>query len=163
MDQYMQGDYMAFEALYLRHEKKVYTYLRKRLHDEQSQNEVFQNIFFKLHRCRQGYQNKYPFIKWLYTICRSELLDFCKAKKLPTIPFTEEIIAVTETNEPTICLEPLDGPNAKEKKAIRLRFYSDYDYKEISNALKTSEANARKLVSRGLKKLRAKLLGGQNE
>ncbi len=92
MEEYIKGDHMAFEALYVRYQKTVFSYLRKRLPDEQSQGEVFQNTFLKLHRNRDRYQSKYPFIKWLYTIARSELLDFCKLKKLDTVPFEDDIL-----------------------------------------------------------------------
>ena len=51
----------------------------------------------------------------------------------------------------------------KEKSALKGRYYSDKDFSEIAQILKTSESNTRKIISRGLKKLRTKYKGENNE
>ncbi|MFT6631193.1 MAG: RNA polymerase sigma-70 factor (ECF subfamily) [Bacteriovoracaceae bacterium] len=167
MVKYQQGDYMAFEALYYRHEKTVFTYLSKRLRDSHAREEVFQNIFLKFHRSRDLYSNKFLFIKWLYTVSRSELYDYCKKKKIITIPL-EETLVQTEIEQEGPFQELLDLDeiaklSKNEKEAIKLRYYSDKDFEEISKALSTSQSNARKLVSRGIKKIKLSLKGGLNE
>lgn len=163
MEKYQQGDYMAFEALYFRHEKTVFSYLSKRLQDENARSEVFQNIFMKFHKSKDLYNSDHAFLKWLYTISRSELYDFCKKKKLETIPFDETLFTPEEPKESDLDISDYKNLSDSEKKAIELRFYSDHDYSEISKLLDTSQSNARKLVSRGLKKIKKKMMGGSNE
>lgn len=163
MEEYKKGNSMAFETLYDRHHERIYGYLSKRLYDEQSRKEVFQKIFLKLHRFRENYDQNHLFVKWLYTISRSELLDFLKQKKLDTVPLDQENISLNEKSVEEIDLNEIKSLSDKERKALQLKFYSDTDYREISEALKTSQSNARKLISRGLQKLRYKLLGDQNE
>ena len=49
--------------------------------------------------------------------------------------------------------------NENEKQAIHLRYIKEEDYQHISKLINTSESNVRKLVSRGLKKLKLKYGG----
>ncbi|OUR99694.1 hypothetical protein A9Q84_01325 [Halobacteriovorax marinus] len=163
MEKYQQGDYMAFEALYLRHESTVFTYLNKRMADSSAKEEIFQNIFLKLHKCKHLYNSEHLFIKWLYTISRSELLDFCKKKKMKTIEFDESLYQDSQTPKAEINLEDYKNLSDKEREAISLKYLSDEDYETISKKLNTSTSNARKLISRGLKKIRIKMTGGTDE
>jgi RNA polymerase sigma factor (sigma-70 family) len=160
MEKYQAGDYMAFEALYLRHESRVMSYLAKRLRDQESRDEVFQNTFLKLHRKKNQYSSKFAFVKWLYTISRSELLDFCKVKKLETISFEENIYQAHEKEETLLDLDDYSELSEKEKYALKLKYFSNKDYEEISQELNTTQNNSRKLISRGIGKLKLALLGG---
>ena len=160
MELYKNGENMAFETIYLRHKDRVYGYLDKRLSDKNIIEDIFQSIFVKFHKSRHLYSSEYPLLKWIYTICRSELLDSLKKNKVKLVQFTEDQLVVesTEVND-KIDLDTIKSLSEKEKKALKLRYYSEEDFIEISKALNTSEANSRKLVSRGIKKIKAKLLG----
>jgi RNA polymerase sigma factor (sigma-70 family) len=160
MELYKNGENMAFEVIYLRHKNRVYSYLDKRLSDKNIIEDIFQSIFVKFHKSRNLYNNKYSLLKWIYTICRSELLDSLKKNKIKLVQLTEDqlvVEAISDNNQ--IDLDAVKSLSEKEKIAIKLRYYSDEDFLEISKALETSEANSRKLVSRGIKKLKIKLLG----
>lgn len=160
MELYKNGENMAFEVIYLRHKDRVYSYLDKRLSDKNMIEDIFQSIFVKFHNSRHLYSSKHPLLKWIYTICRSELLDWVKKNKTKFVQLSEDQLSVepTELND-KIDLDSIKALSEKEKQALKLRYYSEEDFIEISKALNTSEANSRKLVSRGIKKLKAKLLG----
>lgn len=160
MELYKNGENMAFEIIYLRHKDRVYSYLNKRLSDKNIIADIFQSIFVKFHNSRHLYSSKHPLLKWIYTICRSELLDWVKKNKAMFVQLSEDQLSVepTELND-KIDLDSIKTLSEKEKQALKLRYYSEEDFIEISKALNTSEANSRKLVSRGIKKLKAKLLG----
>ena len=163
MEKYQKGEYMAFEALYYRHKNTVFTYLCKRLHDENSRDEVFQNIFMKFHKSKELYDSKYVFLKWLYTISRSELYDFCKKKKVQMLQFDETLYRVDDEVESQFDLDEFKNLSENEREAIKLKYYSDFDYDEISQKLSISQSNARKIISRGISKIRMKLAGDKNE
>ena len=154
------GENMAFEVIYLRHKDRVYAYLDKRLTDKSFIEDIFQSIFVKFHNSRHLYSNKHPLLKWIYTICRSELLDSLKKNKVKLVQLSEDQL-LTEPKEVSeeLNLDLVKSLSEKEKQALKLRYYSEEDFTEISKALNTSEANSRKLVSRGIKKLKTKLLG----
>ena len=155
------GENMAFEVIYLRHKDRVYSYLDKRLSDKNVIEDIFQNIFVKFHNSRHLYSSEHPLLKWIYTICRSELLDSVKkSRKIKLVSINEDqLICETKEIDDKIHLDSVKSLSEKEKLAIKLRYYSEEDFTDISKALKTSEANSRKLVSRGIKKLKAKLIG----
>ena len=164
MELYVQGEFKAFEVIYQRHKDKIYSYLTKRLNDKNSIEDVFQNIFIKFHKSKNNYDSNHPLMKWIYTISRSELLDHIKKKKVTEVEYKDFDVQISKEEE----VEKLDLSSESqlsqnEKKAINLKFYSDQDYEEISKSLQTSQANVRKIISRGLKKLRLKYNGGPNE
>ena len=160
MKLYINGDYMAFEVIYLRHKNKVYSYLDKRLFDKNHIDDVFQSVFVKFHKSKNLYNSKYSLLQWLYTITRSELLDFLKKNKIQEVEFEENLLTQSENvDTEQIDLDSISTLSTKEKEAIKLRYLSEEDFTAISKILNTTEANSRKLVSRGIKKLKAKLIG----
>ena len=166
MELYQNGEYMAFEVIYSRHKNKVYSYLRKRISDPEVVEDLFQSIFIKFHKCRAKYNSKFTLMKWIYTIARSELFDANKKHKMITTPFKDEhFLKQEEHNEDhdeRIDIENETFLSAMEKEAIQLRYYSNEDFKIISQRLNTSASNIRKIISRGIKKLRVKYTGGHD-
>lgn len=148
MQEYQKGNNMAFEVLFNRHQSRVYPFLFKRVQNTNSRDEIFQNIFFKFHKVRHNYSSDYAFIKWLFTISKSEVADYFKYKKSVFIQFNEEAISTISefTPEIDIELDSLNNLSSNEKKALKLRYYSENDFQEISKALGTSKANARKIA-----------------
>lgn len=165
MHKYVQGNNMAFEVLYNRHQSRVYTYISKRVNDKEHVDEIFQNIFLKIHKVRGNYDSKYLFLKWLYTISRCEIIDFFKYKKMVFEELDKNLSAdsshITESSQ--LDLENMNYLSESEKTALQLRYYSDKDFSEISKSLGVTPSNSRKIISRGLKKLRQKLIGDQND
>lgn len=155
---YQKGNQMAFEVLYTRHKNKVYTYLSKRLYNKNDLNDLFQQVFIKLHKSRFLYIRTYDFLPWLYTIARSEFLDHIKKSNTNNV-----VINVDEGNtEVSTCalseieIDLESSLNRNEKEALKRRYYSDQDFSEIAIALQTSQANIRKIISRAIQKLRKK-------
>jgi RNA polymerase sigma-70 factor (ECF subfamily) len=154
MELYKEGDYKAFKILYKRHNKKVYQYLKKKLHEDFAVEEVFQMTFIKLHKCRQNYDPHYLFTKWLYTICRSECFDYWKRRKIDTSPLNEDLISDNQVEKNIFGTEILDTLAPSEKLALEMRYLQDAEYDEIAAALLIKQPNARKIVSRAIAKLR---------
>jgi RNA polymerase sigma factor (sigma-70 family) len=151
---YQLGEAEAFEELYSRHAPKVLGFLKKRLSNDAQARDVFQATFFKLHKCRDRYDANFPFVPWLFTICRSELLDAVKKPHLAretlvqAVPETTAEIAVEPEN-----MELVSLPQA-QREALEYRYKGDFSFEEIAKRLETSPANARQLVSRALRTLR---------
>jgi RNA polymerase sigma-70 factor (ECF subfamily) len=164
MELYIQGENQAFEVIYSRYKDRVYSYLNKRLSDKNTVEDIFQSTFVKFHKSRKLYKPEFALIKWIYTICRSELLDSLKKNKVSLVELKEEHFTDNSSHSDSdFSLDNEKSLSIKEREALKLRYFSDEDFIEISKALETSEANSRKLVSRGLKKLRLKYLGVKND
>lgn len=160
MELYKSGEDMAFEVIYSRHKNRVYSYLSKRLTGSDLIDDTFQGVFTKFHKSRRLYDSKHLLVKWIYTICRSELLDAIKKNKIYSVEFKDKyVISDLNEDDDLIDIESVKTLSKKEKEALKLRYYSDQDFSEISKILNTTEVNSRKLVSRGLKKLKTKFLG----
>lgn len=164
MQLYRRGESEAFDELYRRHSAQVYGYLHSRLKDRSLVDEVFQNIFLKLHRSRAKYDASLPFVPWLFTISRTVLIDSCRQRKT-----TEKINALysseQELNAPSrgSLLDEMALPESipalaslsdSQKKVVDMRFREDLSFEEIAARLNTSSSNARQMVSRAIRKLK---------
>lgn len=164
MLKYQNGDHMAFDVLYMRHKDKVYSYLANRLHSKNEIDDLFQKVFVKFHKSRHLYKEKYDVLPWFYTITKSEFLDFIKKKNISTQEYDEKLHSPIEQEQKMeINIESEKQLTDKEKTAIDARYMSDKDFSEISELLNTSESNVRKIISRGLKKLKDKYKGRKHE
>ena len=161
MIRYQQGDMEAFEHLYNKYKSLVYGYLMKRIGNHTEVDEIFQDVFLRLHRSRSGYNSEYPFSPWLFAILKNSLIDhYRKSKKekgqlslddLETPPQSMQV-------EGNYNLDPLVPKeialSANQRKAIELRYGEDFSFEEIALSLDTTASNVRQLVSRALKKMK---------
>jgi len=154
MQRYQKGDLEAFGVLYARHKSKVYGYLIKNLKDVNKADEVFQNVFVKLHRKKEQYDPKHLFVKWLFVITKTQMLDFIKGQKTKE-EFNENIHSPEPQKEAEkVDFNQISSLSENEKLALSMRYYEEGEFSEIANALRTSSSNARKIISRALKKLK---------
>ncbi|MEW6058414.1 MAG: sigma-70 family RNA polymerase sigma factor [Bdellovibrionota bacterium] len=158
MEAYQQGNGDAFAVLYRRHSAKVYGFLLNRLKDSTLVEDVFQAAFMKLHKSRLHYDPSFPFVPWLFTVCKSVMVDNIRKRR----GIQEEIDpiaveqAVADEPEEQPSLPSLTSLPEAQRKALELRYGQDLSFEEISKRLETSQANVRQLVSRAIKRLRAK-------
>ncbi len=78
---YQRGDLHSFDILYQRHSGRLLGYLIQKSANTSQAHDVFQATFLKLHKSRNQYDPQYPFLAWLFTLCRNELLDSFKMEK----------------------------------------------------------------------------------
>lgn len=169
MKEYQRGNKLAFELLYYRYSGKVNGYLYKRLADPMIADELFQTVFLKLHQARSKYSASFPFLPWLFTICKNTLIDHYKKSKI----VCEYNIEVDSIEAPIMFPQVKDSnriseiiPSAavlpvNQQKAIELRYLENNSFAEISKTLNTSTVNVRQLVSRGVRRLNVILKRGQ--
>ncbi|MDT8317080.1 MAG: sigma-70 family RNA polymerase sigma factor [bacterium] len=169
MELYKDGSMKAFEKLYGRHRAKVYGYLGKRVKNRFDRDEIHQNVFLKLHRSRHSYNSSFPFLPWLFTVCRNVMIDYMRAKEAKEGKLVQDdgIIdnfAAEEKEAPGINLltPAIAKLNEDQREAIRMRYGEDFSFDDIAIKLDTSAPNARKIVSRAVKKLRG-LLGHKGQ
>ncbi|EQC45423.1 RNA polymerase sigma factor [Bacteriovorax sp. Seq25_V] len=154
MNLYAAGEYEAFEILYSRYKTKISSYLNRKVFNQDMREEVFQDIFMKLHRTRSQYSDQYLFAQWIFTITRTTVLDYLKKKKISTVDFFEnELVCKNVEKEVEIDLESLSD---REKAIIEMRYFSDHDYEEIAQKLNLSTSNVRKIASRAIAALKGK-------
>lgn len=158
---YQQGESLAFDLLYQRHKGKVYSYLNSRIKNRSDADDIFQQVFLKLHQSRNTYSSDYAFTQWLFTISKSILIDFYRKQKRPlendehihSIPTTEDRISLLEEKEYYSAFISSEL-NKEQGRAVEMRVFNDESYHEIAIKLNTSQENVRQILSRSFKKLR---------
>jgi RNA polymerase sigma-70 factor (ECF subfamily) len=127
--------------------------------------ELLQETFEKLHRSRAKYNPQYPFLPWLFTISRNALFDFFKTAETKVsqssssspILLDNLVAVVAEAHSQHDISAILEVLPQHQRRAIELRYLHDWSFEKIAHDMKTSETNARQVISRGLKKLRSAL------
>lgn len=165
---YQKGDYTAFEVLYAHSSPKVYGYLKKKLITHTEVDDVFQQIFMKIHRSREQYDSQYLFEQWLFVIARSVLLDHYRSKgKNPIDEADTDELKINQLPAPLsqtpgsssytegVDQNILQNLNDEQKKVVEWRVLDDLTYEEIALKLKRSEATVRQIFSRAIRKLRS--------
>lgn len=165
---YQRGSEPALEELYRRYSGRLYAYLKKRLSDRDWADDVFQQVFTKLHQTRHQYDPKYRFDQWVFVMTKTVLLDFWKTTDAKTKRyFAQSIEEVNPANLPVcqpaheetgMISEPLLAAlSPDQRSAIELKFIDELSYFEMAGKLGKSEDSVRQLVSRGLSRLRRHL------
>src|SRR5277367_5290092 len=75
MARYGRGDAAAFEALYRRHEMRVWRYLERKVRNRAISDELMQEVWFAVARDAVRYQPTARFTTWLFTIAHHRMID----------------------------------------------------------------------------------------
>ncbi len=80
---YAAGDAAAFNALYEKHERPVFRFLRRSLgaDGDAFADELHQEVWLAVVRNAAGYAPRARFTTWLYGIARSKLIDHWRARR----------------------------------------------------------------------------------
>ena len=158
---YQRGDIEAFNCLYEKYKSMIYSYLHKRIYKRNEVDEIFQDVFLRLHQSRLRYKSEFPFEPWLFTVLRNSLIDYYRKKKkeyanmpLDDLEVTPSALQVEEKYSLDRLLPTDAGLNKSQRQAIELRYGKDFSVEEIADTLGTTSSHARQLVSRALKRLR---------
>jgi|GEM_PF-5257809 len=154
----------AFDEIFRRTNKLLYSFIVKRLPSRQDADEVFQEVYFRIHKYVATYRQEQRAIVWLYTIARHAIIDRLNANRrrdLPEDPDTLIVVSKEESAESRLLFGDLltslmEGLSDADKRLFCDRLLSDMDYDEIATAHGISNMNARQKVSRLMRALRAK-------
>jgi RNA polymerase sigma factor (sigma-70 family) len=154
-----RGDAAAFEALYRRHESKVFRYLFRCVRDHASANDLMQDVWFAVARSAQRYEPSAKFTTWLFTLAHNRMIDSIRktrsaqsldaaadddgdsaslADRLPADPSREPLAAVQSLDEATALLNAVDKLPAEQRTAFLLQAEGDLSLEDIAAATGSS-------------------------
>jgi RNA polymerase sigma factor (sigma-70 family) len=81
MQRYAGGDAKSFEALYQRHEMRVWRYLDRSLRNAAMADDLMQDVWFSVAREAAHYQPSARFSTWLFTIAHNRMVDVIRASR----------------------------------------------------------------------------------
>jgi RNA polymerase sigma-70 factor (ECF subfamily) len=75
------GDAGAFAALYARHERPLFRFLRRSLGNDAAAEDLLQEVWLAVLRHAGGFEPRARFTTWLYGIARHRLIDHWRARR----------------------------------------------------------------------------------
>src|SRR6478736_2567567 len=82
---FKNGSEEAFSKLFNRFRKPILIYVQKRVANEETAQEITQEIFLKVFRFRNLYEDQHAFSTWLWTIARNTVSDYQRGMKASLI------------------------------------------------------------------------------
>jgi len=150
-----------FQALIDQHRDDIYRFLRASVGPNDA-DDCFQETFISALRAYPRLRGDSNLRGWLFTIAHRKALDTHRARGRRAVPLAELPERIGEPlmngGEPELWREVAALP-AKQRAALLLRFAGDLAYREIGEAMESTEEAARQNVHEGLRKLREVWVG----
>jgi RNA polymerase sigma-70 factor (ECF subfamily) len=173
MQQLLRRDVSAFEELYERHSRIVYSLVLRILRQGTTAEEVVQDVFLQLWRNSGRYDPSRPFVPWLLTLARNRALDHLRLKgerqrrreeqteEFPQIacaaPEYEQALDEQRRAERVRLL--IGSLPAAQKKAIELAYFEGLSHSEIAASLHEPLGTVKSWIRSGLIRLKEGLQG----
>jgi RNA polymerase sigma-70 factor (ECF subfamily) len=154
MENYKKGSVSAFEELYKRYHQKVMGFLGKKLAHEEVKEEVFQQVFTRLHQKKHLYDTSYPFAPWFFTLIRNVIIDHYRKEKVDYVELATEVESEEQNSEAPDKEGVLSDLDEKDAVLLYKKFVEGLSYKELEAELSAKSSALRKRVSRLIKKLK---------
>jgi len=164
-------DTSAFALLVERYEAKLLRYVRRLgVRNVEDGEDVLQEIFLKVYKNLNAFDNSLSFSSWIYRIAHNEAISFYRRKSVRPeghqIPDSDDVLMWLPENDTTSAEQLFDtSVNAsalksalaaldnKYRDAIILRYFEYKEYDEISDILKIPIGSVGTLIHRGKKQL----------
>jgi RNA polymerase sigma-70 factor, ECF subfamily len=168
MQQLLRKDVSAFEELYDRHSRIVYSLVLRILRQGTTAEEVVQDVFLQLWRNSARYDQSRPFVPWLLTLARNRALDHLRLKserqrrreeqteEFPQIAAAppEYEKALDEKRRAERVRSLIGSLPAAQKKAIELAYFEGLSHSEIAASLQEPLGTVKSWIRNGLLRLK---------
>ena len=168
MQQLLRRDVSAFEELYERHSRIVYSLVLRILRQGSTAEEVVQDVFLQLWRNCARYDASRPLVPWLLTLARNRALDHLRLKserqrrreeqteEFPQIaaaaPEYEKVLDEKRRAERVRAL--IGSLPGAQKKAIELAYFEGLSHSEIAASLNEPLGTVKSWIRNGLMRLK---------
>lgn len=164
----LRQDVNAFEQLYERHSRLVYSLVLRILQQASTAEEVAQDVFLQLWRNAGSYDaERGPFVPWLLTMARNRALDHLRLKserqrrredqtdELPPVSAAPEYERELDERRRAERVRALmGGLQAQQKRAIELAYFEGLSHTEIAKKLKEPLGTVKSWIRNGLLRLK---------
>lgn len=167
-------DTSYFATLVMRYEDKLGRYVsRLGVRNKEDQEDLLQDIFIKIYKNLNNFDQSLKFSSWAYRIAHNEAISWYRKKnvrpeghlvqeadtllELLKTPEADSELQFDQTVNATEVARGLEQLDDKYRSVLVLRFFEHKEYEEISDILKIPIGTVGTLVHRGKKQLRDKL------
>lgn len=154
----------AFTAIMKKYQERLYWHIRRMVIQHEDADDILQNVFIKVWKSLDNFQENAQLYTWLYRIATNECLTFLeqqKRRKILSLSDNEPVLAnklKAETNYDASKIEwqlqeaILQLPE-KQRVVFNLRYYDEMPYEEMSRLLDTSEGALKASYHHAVKKI----------
>lgn len=162
MERYVGGDAEAFEALFRRYEPRAYAFFLRRTGSRERAQDLYQELFLRIHRARDRYDPRLPFTPWFFQIANRLLVDdHRRAFRNHEVPIgdheppagrpdSEEQVGARQQS-----LRLLASLSPEERYVVLSSKVEGIGYPELAAHLGKSADAVKKMASRAIQRLRA--------
>ena len=116
---YAKGDSSAFETLYRKHKDALYRFFLRQCGNQAVAEELYQDVWLRVIKARDSYEQKAKFTTWLYRIAHNILIDqFRKPQTDSDDEYDTESIPDNAANDPEVILS---GQEKIERFRLQLK------------------------------------------
>lgn len=162
MARYADGEAAAFDELFRRYEPRAYAYFLRRTRSRERAQDLYQELFLRIHRARDRYDPARPFAPWLFQIAHRLLVDDARrahrAHEVPLArrePRAEAPDGEDRARRRELLGQALAALSWEERHILVSTKLEGVAYAELAAQLGKSAAAVRKVASRALQRLRA--------
>lgn len=156
----------GFNLLVNTYSERLYWQIRRMVFIHEDANDVLQNVFIKVWRYLENFQENAALHTWLFRIAYNESISFIRKNNKHLVIDDEEAI---EYMSEKIQADPyFDGDQlelklqeaiaslpAKQRMVFIMKYYDEMPYKEMSEVLETSEGALKASYHHAVKKIEA--------
>jgi RNA polymerase sigma-70 factor (ECF subfamily) len=165
IERFKQGDLSAFEAIFRKHQDRIYNLCRYMLQDPQNAQDAAQDVFLKAYRALKDFTPDASLYTWIYRIAMNTCLDYRRKSRregFSSEPLTEDLPSdehspyqLFESGEIRYSIQQaLQKLPEKLRATIVLREIEGLSYEEIAEVLHTSAGTVKSRISRAREQLR---------
>ena len=169
IERLLERDVRAFEELYDRHSRIVYSLVLRILQQASTAEEVVQDIFLQLWRNAALYDGaRGPFLPWLLTLARNRALDHlrCKSERQRRREDQSDELPPASVSAPDFegnldlqlraarVRELMSGLKPQQRQAIELAYFEGLSHSEIASRLEEPLGTVKSWIRNGLLKLK---------
>jgi len=163
MNRVKAGQLADLSELFERYHVRIYNYMLKLTYDRSVSQDLTQNLFYRIIKYRQSFNDTYAFKSWIYQLARNIHTDYCKRQK----KMTDQYTSVDVYDENTVDeksefgeeeFERLEKAMSRlkpeQKEILVLSRFQRLKYSEISVIQNSSVPSIKVQVHRAIKELR---------
>ncbi len=157
----------AFQTLMELHKERVYWVCRRVVKNHEEANDVTQNVFLKVYKSLDRFNEQSRFFTWVYRIAMNESINCIRSKKIRHSVGLDTLIQEAEGAE-TQPIESLKQAETKQhiqeavaslpekqREVFEMRYYDELSYEEIAEILNTSIGGLKANYFHAFKKIEA--------
>ena len=165
MQSYVDGDSFAFDELYRRVSRALFSYLLRLTRERSRAEDLLQVTFIKVHRARSSYIFGAPLMPWLLAIARRSFLDERRMKKSRyedlshdgKLPERSEVSEPVNDDVSDALAVALENLPENYREAIQLTKITGLSLTEAADVLDTTPTAVKLRVHRGYNLMREKI------